>query len=72
MVVVMPGAPVERRRLAQWFLKITDFADATLAAIDRLERWPDRVRLMQHNWIGKSDGARVRFMLDPIPVGEID
>ena len=36
-----------------------------LAAIDRLERWPDRVRLMQHNWIGKSDGARVRFMLDP-------
>ena len=66
------GAPVERRRLAQWFLKITDFADDLLAAIDRLERWPDRVRLMQHNWIGKSDGARVRFMLDPIPVGEID
>jgi leucyl-tRNA synthetase len=57
------GAPVERRLLSQWFLKITAFADDLLAAIDRLERWPDRVRLMQANWIGKSEGARVRFAL---------
>ena len=58
------GAPVERRLLSQWFLKITDFADELLAAIGDLERWPDRVRLMQQNWIGKSEGARVRFSID--------
>ncbi|MGA0973395.1 MAG: leucine--tRNA ligase, partial [Candidatus Puniceispirillaceae bacterium] len=58
------GAPVERRLLSQWFLKITDFADELLAAIGDLDRWPDRVRLMQQNWIGKSEGARVRFAID--------
>ena len=57
------GAPVERRLLSQWFLKITEFADELLAAIDGLDRWPDRVRLMQANWIGKSEGARVKFLL---------
>jgi leucyl-tRNA synthetase len=57
------GAPVERRLLSQWFLKITDFADELLAAIGDLDRWPDRVRLMQQNWIGKSEGARVRFSI---------
>ena len=57
------GAPVERRLLSQWFLKITEFADDLLAAIEGLNRWPDRVRLMQSNWIGKSEGARVRFQL---------
>ncbi|WP_420548476.1 leucine--tRNA ligase [Curvivirga sp.] len=55
------GAPVERRRLNQWFLKITEFADELLEGIEGLERWPDKVRLMQNNWIGKSSGARVHF-----------
>lgn len=55
------GAPVEKRLLSQWFLKITEYADELLEALEGLDRWPDRVTLMQHNWIGKSDGARVFF-----------
>ena len=55
------GVPVERRLLSQWFLKITHYAEDLLSAIDKLDRWPDRVRLMQANWIGKSVGAQVRF-----------
>ena len=58
------GGPVERRLLSQWFLKITAFAPDLLDAIETLDRWPDRVRLMQHNWIGRSNGAMVRFDLD--------
>jgi len=57
------GAPVERRRLSQWFFRITEFADDLLDAIKRLDRWPERVRLMQENWIGRSEGARFRFRL---------
>ena len=61
------GAPVERRLLSQWFLKITAFSEELLSAIEDLERWPDRVRIMQHNWIGKSEGARIRFPLTEAP-----
>lgn len=58
------GAVVERRKLSQWFLKITAYADDLLAALqDGLERWPERVKLMQQNWIGKSEGARFSFAL---------
>ncbi|MDF2781978.1 MAG: leuS, partial [Geminicoccaceae bacterium] len=55
------GAPVERRKLAQWFLKITEYSQDLLDALDQLERWPEKVRLMQQKWIGRSEGARVRF-----------
>jgi leucyl-tRNA synthetase len=55
------GAMVERRQLNQWFLKITEFADELLDGLDVLENWPDKVKLMQENWIGKSRGLQFRF-----------
>ncbi|MDB9526349.1 leucine--tRNA ligase [Oscillatoria sp. CS-180] len=55
------GAKVERKLLRQWFLKITDYADELLQDLDQLSGWPERVRLMQENWIGKSTGAKVTF-----------
>jgi len=57
------GAPVERRELTQWFFKISDFADELLEAIDGLDAWPEKVKLMQRNWIGKSRGIEVDFAL---------
>jgi len=57
------GAPVEKRELSQWFLAITKFAPQLLEALNTLDRWPERVRTMQANWIGRSEGARVRFQL---------
>ncbi len=65
------GAPVEKRRLAQWFFRITDFAPDLLAGLDTLERWPERVRTMQAKWIGRSEGARLRFPLER-PTGGIE
>jgi leucyl-tRNA synthetase len=58
------GAVVEKRELAQWFLKITDYSEELLAALDRLEKWPEKVRLMQKNWIGRSEGMRFSFELE--------
>ena len=58
------GAPVERRKLAQWSLRITRYAQDLLDAIAGLERWPDKVRLMQTNWIGRSEGARMRWDIE--------
>src|SRR4051794_39096494 len=58
------GALVERRKLSQWFLKITDFAEELLDGLDGLDQWPDKVRLMQENWIGRSQGMRFRFDLE--------
>src|SRR5690348_4277445 len=57
------GATVERRKLSQWFLKITQFADELLDGLATLDQWPDKVRLMQENWIGKSRGLQFRFRL---------
>jgi len=64
------GALVEKRKLNQWFLKITDFADELLAGLADLKHWPDKVRLMQENWIGRSRGLTFRFLLSPSPSGE--
>jgi leucyl-tRNA synthetase len=58
------GALVERRLLSQWFLKITAFAEDLLKGLETLDRWPDRVRLMQENWIGRSEGLRLTFQLE--------
>jgi leucyl-tRNA synthetase len=55
------GAKVERKLLRQWFLKITDYAEALLQDLNQLDGWPDRVKLMQENWIGKSVGAYLEF-----------
>lgn len=55
------GVEVEKRQLSQWFLKITEFAQELLEDLSTLERWPDRVRIMQENWIGRSEGAHILF-----------
>lgn len=65
------GAEVEKRKLNQWFVKITDFAEDLLAGLGELKDWPDKVRLMQENWIGKSTGLEFQFELtngETVPV----
>jgi len=58
------GALVERRKLNQWFLKITDFADDLVDGLKTLDQWPDKVKLMQENWIGRSTGLRFTFAVE--------
>ena len=58
------GAPVEKRELAQWFFKITKYGDELLSALDGLDKWPEKVRLMQKNWIGRSEGLRFTFDIE--------
>lgn len=57
------GAPIERRKLSQWFLKITHYAQDLLDDLSQLDHWPEQVKTMQVNWIGRSEGARIRFPL---------
>ncbi len=68
------GAVVEQREMNQWVFKITKYAQELLDALDTLDNWPDKVRLMQRNWIGRSEGMLVRFALDPAtaPAGETE
>ncbi|WP_026619494.1 leucyl-tRNA synthetase [Ensifer sp. WSM1721] len=62
------GALVEQRELTQWFFRITDFSQDLLDALDTLDQWPEKVRLMQKNWIGRSEGLLLRWELDPLTV----
>jgi leucyl-tRNA synthetase len=65
------GALIEKKKLSQWFFTITRFAPELLTALDAMDRWPERVRLMQANWIGRSEGARIRFPLS-VSQGALD
>ena len=58
---------VEQRDLEQWFFRITAYADELLAGLDKLEGWPEKVRTMQRNWIGRTEGTEVDFFLDEVP-----
>ena len=58
------GALVEKKKIPQWFIKITDYAEELLASLDTLDGWPDAVKTMQRNWIGKSVGAEIEFKVD--------
>jgi leucyl-tRNA synthetase len=62
------GAPVERKEIPQWFIRITDYAEALLNDLDRLPHWPEQVKTMQRNWIGKSRGLEMHFKLQK-PLG---
>ena len=58
------GAPVERRKIPQWFLRISDYAQQLLDDLDQLDEWPEQVKTMQRNWIGRSEGVEIEFTLD--------
>ena len=65
------SSPVETRELEQWFLRITDYADRLLYDLDKLDNWPERVKVMQQNWIGRSEGAEIVFKIKEFPGEEI-
>ena len=58
------GAEIEKRELTQWFLKISDFSQELLDSLENLPKWPDKVKAMQKNWIGRSEGASIKFALE--------
>jgi len=58
------GALVEQKKLTQWFMKITDFADDLVNSLEKLDNWPDHVKLMQEKWIGKSRGSKIKFPIE--------
>ena len=68
------GAPVEQRELAQWVFRITDYSQDLLEALDGLDQWPEKVRTMQRNWIGRSEGLMIRWEIDAAtaPAGETE
>ncbi|MEL7311043.1 MAG: leucine--tRNA ligase [Pseudomonadota bacterium] len=66
------GALVERREIPQWFMKITDYADELLADLDKLPGWPDPVKTMQRNWIGRSEGLEIDFEVDGDYASELE
>ena len=67
------GAPVERKKLNQWFFNISKFSENLLSELDQLENWPNKVKTMQKNWIGKSIGCEINFKVDTnLPVNEIN
>ncbi len=63
------GAPVERKEIAQWFLRITDYAEELLEGLDKLDGWPEQVKTMQRNWIGKSTGLQISFPIQGLAEG---
>ena len=66
------GAIVERKKLNQWFFKITNFSEELLSDLDQLSEWPEKVKIMQKNWIGKSFGCELNFKIEgDLPVDEI-
>ena len=63
------GAAVERKEIEQWFLKITAYADDLLKDLDQLKGWPEQVKVMQHNWVGRSEGVEISFEIDGLEEG---